>query len=291
MKPRWVSEGSASYQSVEPGPRHREDGAHRHLDRPSVQRVRAPWGEQDGVDAERRRTANHRPHVRVVDDVLQDHDRPGPVGEPRRGWAALRRWSDASAPRWTWKPGHLLGESLADDETGRFGSTRGRRRAPRAIVRPSGRSGARSPPRPLAEPPSPPLRGTDRDRTRPSCGVRRREGPGSRPGGGLPRRRPGPASPSGHTSVARRCHVADDDDRGRPDGLVRDGRRDLPQRRSEHPLGRHRAVAHDGDGSVAPLARSRASPRRWRPMLSTAISRTTVPPVPATADQSTSDAG
>ena len=56
---------------LEPGPGHLEDGPHADPHRAPVQRVGAPRGDQDGVDAEPGGAAEHRSDVRVVGDVLQ----------------------------------------------------------------------------------------------------------------------------------------------------------------------------------------------------------------------------
>src|SRR6516162_5026643 len=72
-----------------PGVRDGEHGAHGDLDRPPVERVGAPRREQHRVHAERGGAAEDRAHVRVVDEVFQDHDPCRVAGHLLYGWQWL----------------------------------------------------------------------------------------------------------------------------------------------------------------------------------------------------------
>ena len=66
-----------SYQSSQPGPRHREHRPHADLDRAAVERVGAPRREQHRVEPQRRTGAEDGADVGVVDHVLEHQHRPG----------------------------------------------------------------------------------------------------------------------------------------------------------------------------------------------------------------------
>ena len=68
---------------LDPRPGHLEDGAHRDADRPAVEGVRAPRGHEDRVDPQSGAAAERRPHVGVVDDVLED-EHPPRIGDDGR---------------------------------------------------------------------------------------------------------------------------------------------------------------------------------------------------------------
>ena len=88
---------------VDPGPRQREDRAHRGLHRATVERVGAARGEERRVPSQRRDAPQDQPEVRRVDQVLT-HDDPVGVRRSSSTDARSRRANDASAPRWTSNP-------------------------------------------------------------------------------------------------------------------------------------------------------------------------------------------
>ena len=107
------SDGSASYQSGEPGPRQREHRAHRDLDRAAVERVGAPRRQQHGVEAERG-AASGRSRRRWCGRRCPRA--PAPTGRrraprPRDGQRPpLQRGQRAAVHV---EAGHLLGQRLA----------------------------------------------------------------------------------------------------------------------------------------------------------------------------------
>ena len=215
----------------QPGPRQAEHRAHRDLDRASVERVGAPRRQQHRVEPERRPAAEDRADVGVVDEVLEDQDRPGAVEHvgDRRQRSSYQRSQRTPVDV---EPGDLLGQRLGDARSRAPRWWRARRPARRASAAPSGTSAPGSRPRPRGGRPSRPRRGTARARPRGSCAAGRRAGRGSRRAGDRRPSRSRPAQPSARSVIGGERvgeghpdHLADDDDRGRLDLLVRDGRR------------------------------------------------------------------
>ena len=103
----------------QPGPRQREDRAHRDLDRPAVERVGAARGQQDGVEAERRAATGRSPRRWC--------GRRSPPGPGRPGLRRARRPATGAggararpAPRGAVEAGHLLCQRVGHHVTGRL---------------------------------------------------------------------------------------------------------------------------------------------------------------------------
>ena len=95
--------GQAAAPVGQPGVRHGQHGAHRHLDRAPVQRVGAPRRKDHAIEPESRGAAEDRADVRVVDDVLKN-DNPAGDGQDVRHRGSGSRCIEASAPRCTRYP-------------------------------------------------------------------------------------------------------------------------------------------------------------------------------------------
>ncbi len=117
VEPEVVQRPDPAGPRLDARPRHLEDRPHGDPDGPAVERVRAPRGHEHRVDAEGGGGPEHRPDVRVVDDVLED-EHPAGAGEDvleRRQRGAVHR---GERPPVEVEAGELLDDVGRADEDG-----------------------------------------------------------------------------------------------------------------------------------------------------------------------------
>ena len=102
---------------VDPRPRHLEDRAHRHPDGAAVERVGAAGGDEHGIHAQSRGTAEHGADVGVVDDVLEHEHPPGALEHLREG-RRHRPLHRRQRPAVQVEPGERLDDVVLADEHG-----------------------------------------------------------------------------------------------------------------------------------------------------------------------------